>query len=270
MKNNSRLLKTKNLLIRSGILILVFNGSYNTKSIAQKNNLQSWNSVSAKIPLSKKTDLSISQFASFSPGNNFQLNFTQTQLRLNYEISKIFSVMAGDQLNYLPGSTNSLRNRVFIRGTVENKFSRLLKAEHAMQVEFHNKNEHRYSRRFIFINELSTKKRFSVLRLRPSASYWLYYNQGGTPMQYYDKTGAPTVSQTPDGLHRGRLFLTLNSKISNHFRLSAYYLIQQEFNLFTSENRNINVANPGTGKISRAYDDFNAIGLSLQVVFGKD
>ena len=261
MKKNFRLLKTKKLLIRSGILILAFIIFCSTKLIAQKNNLQSWNSVSAKISLSKKTDLSIGQLASFSPDNNFQLNFTQTQLRLSYEISKIFSVMAGDQLNYLPGSTNSLRNRVFFRGTIDNKLSRLLKAEHAAQVEFHDKNEHRYSQRFIFINELSTRKRFSALRLRPSVSYWLYYNQGGTPIQYYDKTGSPTVSQTPDGLHRGRLFLTLNSKISNHVRLSAYYMAQQEFNLFTPEYRAINVANPATGKISRSYDDFNAIGL---------
>ncbi|WP_143306481.1 DUF2490 domain-containing protein [Chitinophaga vietnamensis] len=250
------------------IFFLIF--SIGLVAVAQKNDLQNWNSISAKISLGKKTDLHISELGSFSPANNFQLNFAQTHFGLNYKISRNFSLRAGDQVNYIPDSNRSWRNRIYLRGTFDYNLDKMLKAEHSLQFEVHDKNEHRYSQRIIFINGLSLRKRFSAPRLRPSVSYWLYYNVGGTGVQYYDEAGKPIASQTPDGFHRGRLFITLNSKISEHVRLSLFYINQQEFNLFTAPNRNINVVNPATGKISKAYDNFNAIGLSIQFVFGKD
>lgn len=265
--------KSTNLMksfIKTCIILLIINTLCSIEATAQKNNFQSWNSISAKIALSKKTDLHISELGSFSPSTNFQLNFTQTQLGLSYDINRVFSILGGDQLNYIPNSSRSLRNRIFFRGTVNNKLSKVFKAEHGLQVEFHDNNEHNYSKRLILINKLSMRKRFSPLHLQPSISYWLYYNMGGRVIQYYDRTGTATVLQTPDGFHRGRLIISLNSKISKTVRLSVYYLNQKEFNLFSSSDRNINIVNPTTGKIIRPYNDFNAIGLSLQFVFGKD
>lgn len=256
-------------LIKGGIFILIISTCWGTNALAQKNNFQNWNSVGAKIALSKKTALHISELGSFLPSNNFQLNFTQTQIGLSYNVSKIFSLMGGDQLNYIPNSSRSLRNRIFFRGSVNTKLSTVFKTEHALQVEFHDKNERNYSKRLIFINKVSLRTRFSPLHLQPSVSYWLYYNIGGRKIQYYDETGNVTALQTPDGFHRGRLFISLNSKINKTLSLTVYYLNQQEFNLFTSANRNINFVNPTSGKIIRPYNNFNALGLSLQFLIGK-
>jgi hypothetical protein len=98
-------------------------------------------------------------------------------------------------------------------------------------------------------------------------SYSLFYNIGGNPIQYYDKNEVSTVMQTPDGFHRGRLSLNLNSKISKYLSLSVYYMMQREFNLFTDDYHKINIVNPVTGNIIRRFQDYNVIGTSLSLDF---
>lgn len=251
-------LNTKFVLL---FTLLIATGKF---TFAQKKPWQNWNSVGVNIPTGKKSDFSFNELGSFVPSTGYSLVFAQTSAAISYDVNKLFSLKFGDALNYIPGSTNSLRNRIFIRGSIDNKFSEVLKAEHSLQIELHDKNETRYHERIIFTNRLSMRHRFSPLNLRPSLSYSLYYNIGGKAIQYFDKVGDPTVAQTPDGFHRGRLYAMLNSKISKHFQLNLYYMSQREFNFLTVENKQINVYNPSTGKTERRYDDFNALGLSLQ------
>lgn len=237
---------------------------------AQKTNWQNWNSIGWKIPVGKKLDFKLTELASFSPSNGYKINFTQTSASVSIDVSKVVSLNLGDQLNYIPNINSALRNRIFVRATITNKFSKAFKTEHALQVEFHDKNENRYQHRYIIINSISTRRRLTPMAIRPSLSYSLYYNAGGKAIQYYDKTGNPSVAQTPDGFHRGRIYATLNSKLSKHSQLSLYYMNQKEFNFLGSETRNINVVNPSTGKISRSFDDYNVIGLSFRYAFKND
>lgn len=253
----------KSMLLKFA-LFYVFVALFHSYSGAQQKPLQNWNSVGITIPTGKKTDFRFNELGSFIPSNGYSLLFAQTMAAISYDVTKHFSLKFGDALNYIPGSTNSLRNRIFVKGTIDNKFSEVLKAEHSLQFELHDKNETRYHERIIFINRLSLRHRFSPLNLRPSLSYSLYYNIGGKTVQYFDKVGDPTVAQTPDGFHRGRFYAMLNSKISKHFQLNLYFMNQKEFNFLAPQNKQINVYNPSTGKLSRPYDNFNALGLSLQ------
>ena len=237
---------------------------------AQQKEWQNWNTVSLKIPVSKKLDFRFTQLGSFAPSNGYALNFTQTSATLSVDLTKRFSIKFGDQLNYIPGGANNLRNRIFVRGSFNNKFSRILKAEHSLQAEQHGKNETRYHQRLIFVNSLNLRHRFSPLKLRPSVSYALYYNIGGTPIQYYDKSGSPTIAQAPDGFHRARLQAGFNSKISKHIQLSLYYMSQREFNFLSPEDKKINVLNPATGKILRPFNDYNVMGLSIHFALDND
>lgn len=247
------------------VLFLVTSCTY-----GQQKEWQNWNSIGFKIPLSKKADFRLSELASFSPSNGYALNFAQTSASISIDIRKGLSFKIGDQLNYIPGSNNSLRNRVYVKGSVDNKFSRLFKAEHSLQAEFHGKTESRYRQRYIFSNSLSLRSRLTPLHLRPSISYSLYYNVGGRDIQYYDKAGNPSVLQSPDGFHRGRFYARLNSRISNHLQLSLYYMNQSEFNFLTPDDKKMNISDPSTGRIIRPFDDYNVIGLSLQFSIKKD
>ena len=91
-------------------------------------------------------------------------------------------------------------------------------------------------------------------------------NPGGNPVQYYDKSGLPSIKQTPDGLHRGRLIINLNSKINNILSISLYYINQKEFNLGIN-SKGLNVVNPSTGKITRPFDNYQVAGLTFTFNF---
>ena len=235
----------------------------NSTIYAQEREWQNWNSVSLRIPVSKKVDFNLAEMLAFTPSDAYSLNFAQSTAAISVDITRRFAVKFGDQLNYIPGSAKPLRNRFFVQGSIANRFSKLLKSEHSLQAEFHSKAETRYQQRLIFTNNLSLRSRFSPLRLRPSVSYSLYYNIGGSALQYFDKTGNPTVMQSPDGFHRGRLSVRLNSRINGHVQLSVYYLNQSEFNLLGAEDKNMNVVDPSTGEVARPFDDYNAVGVSL-------
>lgn len=253
---NTSIFKTKLLLTATFLVVACF-------SYGQKREWQNWNSIGLKIPVSKRVDFKLSELASFTPSNAFALNFAQTSAAFSVDVTKQLSFKFGDQLNYIPGSSNALRNRIFLEGGIDNNFSKLLKAEHSLQAELHSKSETRYRQRYIFTNSLSLRRSFSPLHLRPSISYSLYYNVGGRALQYYDKAGDPTVQQTPDGFHRGRFYARLNSRINKHFQVTLYYMNQSEFNFLTPEDKRINILNPSTGKVIRPFDDYNVLGLSL-------
>lgn len=252
-----------NLSIKVYLTALATMGFYHM-SWAQSKEWQTWASINLKVPLSKKMTFSANQLASFSPKEAFAARFLQTSAAVSVGVNKNFSLRLGDQLNNIPGKSKRFRNRIYLRGTLSNKAVNFLKLSHSLQAELHDRNETRYRQRFILINKVSPRRRFSALSLRPSIAYSLYYNIGGDALQYYDKTGNPTVQQTADGLHRGRFSASLNSRISRHFQATIYYINQEEFNLLSSEHRNINVMNPSTGRISRPYNNFQAIGLTFQ------
>lgn len=247
----------------TGIFLLLFTG------VMQGQTWQSWNSVGVDIGLSEKLTLEAKELVSFDPSNSFSTNFMQTSLALNYRINSAFTIEGGDQLNIIPGSSRPVRNRVYARGTYTWRFSDAIKSTHAMQVEFHGDNEIRYDQRVIFINGISTRNRLTALNIRPSLSYWLYYNIGGDLVQYYDESGDKVVQQAATGFHRGRLYFSLNSRLTDYLNLSFYLMQQKEFNLFTSEYREINVLNPNTGNIARDFSNYNVVGLSLNFNVGK-
>lgn len=252
------------------LIILFFSGFFLQELYAQQNDMQVWTGAGLEIQMSEKFDLDIKGMTSFIPADNFDLNFAQATMALSYDIAPNWKIDIGDQVNIIPASSRMVRNRIYTRGTYEFKFSEQFKSTHALQVEFHSANEIRYSERFILINSITTRHRLTALKLRPSISYWLYYNVGGDPIQYYDVNGDKMVSQSANGFHRGRLYLSLNSKISDHFRLGAYFMNQREFNFLTPEYRDINVLNPNSGNIARDFNNYNVAGLSLTFGIGNE
>jgi hypothetical protein len=140
-----------------------------------------------------------------------------------------------------------------------------LKWSHSIQAEKHSAEEPRFDYRIIYNTRISLAKRMQFLKLSPSIAYSLFYNIGGVPIAHYDDAGNLTERSTPDGLHRYRLQLNLNSKINKILNVSVYYMLQNEFNLGSDETKYMNVKNPNTGRTSRRFDNFQVIGTSLNV-----
>ena len=261
-----------NFLIRnarriSGLrsLLYIFLTFFSCSSIYAQNDLKSWNSAQLDLSFTKKLDMRLGYLGAYNISNGFSHDFNQYSAHLDYDFTKRFSVSAGAILGSLSAADGA--NRATLRATFKTPIADVLSWSNSIQGEIHSVNETRYRERVIYITRLSTKRRLDFLRLSPSVSYSLYYNIGGNTIQYYDKTGAPVVRQTPDGFHRGRLSFNLNSKITKHLSFTVYYMMQREFNLWTDEYHNINVVNPVTGKTTRRFDDYNVIGTALSFNF---
>ena len=240
-------------------LILIHN-------LSAQSEWKNWNSLNVDLSISKKTDIGVSHLRSYTITNGFNNGFNQSGIDINHDFTKKISGRAGILLNFFPGSSQTT-SRYFARVSHKLTFADAIRWTNSLQVERHSNTETRYRNRFIYITRLSPRRRLDFLNLSPSISYWLYYNAGGSAVQYYDKTGMPGVQQSPNGFHRGRLYLNLNSKISDHVSVSLYYMNQKEFNFLSETNREMNVVDPNTGIVSRPFDDYNVVGCSLLLDF---
>ena len=223
---------------------------------------KNWNTAQLTLSFTKKLDLKLSHLRAFNISNGYSPDFNQSSVHLNYGLTKKIDLSAGYTFS---GSTSIADggSRVWAKGGYKLRLAKVLTWSNSLQGEIHDKGENRYHYRMIWQTRLSPRKRLDFLNLSPSISYSLFYNIGGTPINYYDKDGTVITRQTPDGFHRGRLMLSLNSKITKSFSVSLYYMHQQEFNLFSSDLRKINVVNPVTGKVARRFDNYNVAGLTL-------
>jgi Protein of unknown function (DUF2490) len=223
---------------------------------------KAWGSASLNFSFSKKLDLKVSHLRSYGIASQFENNFNQSTASLEYDITKRVSALGGIMNTQFPSIAKNSQ-RYFVRASYRILVADALYWSNGIQAEIHSANETRFRNRIIYITRLSNKNRIDFLNLNLSASYWLFYNIGGNTIRYFDKAGNVVARNSPDGFHRGRLFLTANSKISKQFSASVYYMRQQEFNLFTPEWRKINIVNPQTGNIGRSFDNYNVAGLSL-------
>ncbi len=223
---------------------------------------RTWNSAGLNLSFSKKLDLRFSHMRSYSITNNFENIFNQTTASLEFDATKRVSVLAAVMNTGIPASAKNTQ-RYYTRLAYKLPVANVLTWSNAVQAEIHSANETRFRNRFIYITRISNKKRFDFLNLNLSAAYWFFYNTGGNEISYYDKTGKLVAKNSPDGFHRGRLFLAASSKITKDLSVSLLYMHQQEFNLPGNEFRNMNVVNPNTGRTARAFDNYNVVGLSL-------
>lgn len=230
-----------------------------------QNDLKSWNSLQLDISLTKKLDLRLGHLQAFNISDNFSRDFNQSSGRLDYDVTKRISLAAGAVLGSLSAADDA--NRLTLRGTYKIPIADILSWSNSVQGEVHSVTENRYRYRILYITRLATKRRLDFLRLSPSISYILFYNIGGRPIQYYDNDDDPAVLQTPDGFHRGRLSVNLNSKINKNLSFTVYFMMQREFNFLTGNYHKMNITDPNTGKIVRPFNDFNVIGTTISVNF---
>jgi hypothetical protein len=222
-----------------------------------------WGGAGMDMSFSKKTEFSISYLRAYNLGETVQVSFNQGSASFSYDFNKHLDAKVGIVLSQFPTS-GKVTYRYYLRGSYMIPLGDAFTWTNGLQGEKHSANENRFDYRFIYITRLGLRKRLDFLRLAPSVSYWLYYNTGGSRIQYYDESGQASEKETSIGIHRGRLMINLNSKISDALSVSAYYLRQNEFNLFTAA-RGINVVNPRTGNITRPFSNYNVFGMSLKI-----
>lgn len=224
---------------------------------------QNWNGITVSAPITKKLSARLGHTRAYNLSNNYESQFSQTAIQLSYELKKRWDIQSGIQF-ITPAGSKDTRTRIYVRGAHTVRLAKKINWTNSLRVETNSSNENRFRQRIIYTTRFGLRKRLDFLRLAPSVAYSLFYNIGGNPINYYDKEAVVIARQTPDGLHRSRLTLNLNSKISDYFSVSIYYMRQQEFNLFTPETRKMNIYDPVRNRTLRPFNNYNTIGITGQ------
>lgn len=224
---------------------------------------KNWDGINLDFSLSRKLGIGMSHLRSYIITDSFRNNFNQWGLDFDFRITSRFTATTGYRLTQYPLNSIST-NRFQIRGGYRTPIGRKLNWTNSLQAEMHSASEERFDYRIIYMTRLGISKRLNFLNLSPSVSYWLYYNIGGKAIQYFDDSGLPADLHSPDGLHRSRLIISLNSKISDNVSLTAYFIDQSEFNLLGSD---MNILNPVSGRIARPFDNYRVAGLTFSLYF---
>ena len=235
-------------------------------SAYSQQNWKAWAAAAVNFSLTKKVDLRVNHLRSYDLDGSNTNGFNQTSVSLDFKAGKKLSAGGGYMHTGLP-STGSGTDRYFARLGYKIPLFKILNWQNTLQGEYHSANESRFRERVVFNTRISNRKKIEPLGLTLSASFWLYYNIGGSTLRYFDKTGNVLTRNQPDGLHRYRLYLNIAKRITPDFSVTLYYMHQQEMNWFADEFHRINVVNPVTGKISRPFSNYDVAGLSLSYDF---
>lgn len=225
---------------------------------------QSWNSIQASVPLTEKLDFRTAHLRTYSISNKFQEVFHQTSFLVSYDAGKRWDIQSGVQF-LSPLGNGKGRTRIFARLQHTTRVANALNWRNALRLETNSSSETRFRQRIILSTRISPRKRLDFLNLSPSLQYALFYNIGGNPIRYYDNNKQLIARQTPDGFHRGRFTLNLNSKVNEYLQVNLYYMQQREFNTFSPPLRHMNVFDPVRNRIQRPFNNFNAIGISAAI-----
>ncbi len=222
-----------------------------------------WAGAGAEIDLSERLAMSLGFIKAFNLEQPVTPSFTQTSGSFDYSFTKHFDVKAGFVSTLSPPAGNGVY-RYFARTSFKCNLTKRINWTNGIQFEKFSAREKRFDSRFVYMTRFGWRKRVTFLRFSPSIAYWLYYNLGGNAIPQYDDDGMYLGKKVPSGFHRGRFILNLNFKITEALFFSAYYLRQDEFNLFSS-GRNIHVTQPETGKIYRPFSNYQVAGTTLKL-----
>jgi hypothetical protein len=225
---------------------------------------QNWNGITVSGPLTDKLSAKIGHTRAYSLSNKYENTFNQNQFQFSYELNNKWDIQSGVQL-ITPDSSKDTRTRVYLRAAHITRISRKVNWTNSLRIETNSKNENRFRQRIKISSRLGLRKRLNVLNLAPSITYSLFYNIGGGPLRYYDENAQLVARQSPDGFHRSRLTINLNSKLTKYLSVSLYYMRQQEFNFLSAETRKINITDPVRNRVLRPFNNYNTLGITAQL-----
>lgn len=241
----------------------------NVQSVFSQQSWQSWNAVTVQADVARKWSLRTGYLQAHRLEQSFPTIFSQWAFQASYAVNKRWSVQSGVQYFMFPGTSAAPRTRLYVRAAHTVRVAEVLNWTNSMRIETNSKNENRFRQRVILSSRLALRKRMEFMRLTPSIAYSLFYNIGGNPIRYFDEDGAQVARQSPNGFHRGRFTVNLNSKINEYLRINLYYMRQDEFNLLVQQYREMNVYDPVRKRIQRPFNEYNTVGLNLQIVLDK-
>ncbi|RMG24333.1 MAG: DUF2490 domain-containing protein [Bacteroidetes bacterium] len=229
--------------------------------------INQWLVVGVYTKLNKQFSLNLGQNYGFDYEPR-KLKYVQTSGSIGYRLSSSLWLSAATQWTASPREEGFSHKWRFAAGISLRTRLKNWQLSNSLNVEQHTKKEKKYRLRLIYTFYLKPKSLVNLgdFKFMPFASTRLYYNIGGSPISQYNAEGKRVVKQSPDGLHRFRGTLGIYFRPTKSLKLTLYSMLQEEFNTpwDIQNHRRINVVNPRTGRVSRAFSNKLVLGISIK------
>lgn len=231
-----------------------------------------WYSVGVGSRIGQHWRLSVSRQYSVDPEKNASLKYYQDDIRLTFRFHKRWELLGG--WTYLVNDPSDDQPAVKQRASLGLGWrkSRQGWAFGTRLIGERHFQETRYDGRFVWTNRLaySRIRLFHRVRVQPWVSGQLYYFLGGSWIRQYDESGELVGRRPTYGFHRIRMRGGLSIRPLSWLEFNIGYLHQTEFNTPHAYrfHHQIHEVNPGTGKVSRSFQNYQAWTTGITFLLG--
>ncbi len=197
--------------------------------------------------------------------NSTRLSGKSTEANVFYKLGKRYDAQFGYEHSLSISSSNKAGHyHVLSTGITRSTKTSTLKIDFRVNAEYHFKPQKKY--RWRILPQIRIRPKSDFIGISPFISCRLYYFYGGEALKMYNHKGEVMKECPPYGFHRVRLNTGFVYKINKSLFFKSQLSRQQEFNTMFAYKHRINILNPETGKIKRAFNNYWLIGCSLTYV----
>ncbi|MBO6515591.1 MAG: hypothetical protein JJ975_03480 [Bacteroidia bacterium] len=278
------MIKARDVLIGSLVLILM---SKKVEAQDLTPGSKMWYSNYTYFKLNSRFYLDNYLVTSFDLKEGHPFGFVQTDLALNYKLSKKLRFLvaySNAQFRYRdsyeerydkePNALNAFSvHRLGVGAQYRLKLTRTFRFNQKLVTQYYVPQLEKFRWRVVYSGKLEYKHRKAPLQMVPYVQYFLYYYAGGKEFELSEDLDEPDdepqFTDPANGFHRYRLRAGLRFKplpSCDPLSLTLYYAMQREFNLdgFGGE---LNIPVEGRRRPLLPFNNFNIIGLQANLVF---
>lgn len=229
------------------------------------NNVKLYNTLGIDLGLNAKDKLSLS---GTMIGDAVNGNFEYFQFGLGYtrKLGKKTSVEAGFDAIQIKEPGNSFKK--YYRGSLGIMYQHKLQwfqLSHGLEAEYFMPAFTKFKSRYSVETEITTRKSWTGLHIRPFTKFKLYYYKGGAYLSYYDEGGDLLAKKSADDIHRWRWFGGIKMRIHSSVSARICYFWNEEFNAGLGTNSDINIYNKSKTAIRQPFNSYGAISTAITI-----
>ena len=231
------------------------------------NNVKLYNTLGIDYSLNSKDKLSLS---GTMIGDAVNGNFEYFQFGLGYtrKLGKKTSVEVGFDAIQIkePGNNFKKYYRTSLGLMYQHKL-KWLQLNHGIEAEYFMPAFTKFKSRWSVESEITTRKSWTSLHIRPFTKFKLYYYKGGAYLSYYDEDGDLLAKKSADDIHRWRWFGGIKMRILPSVSAKICYFWNEEFNAGLGTNSDINIYNKSKTSIRQPFNSYGAISTAITITF---
>lgn len=257
---------TKNDILRSaGIAGIIFILALPLMAQDLTNNLKLYNTLGITKDINKKASVSVSG-TMIGDAITGQFEYFQFGAAYEYKAGKRSVLELGADAIRIKEPGNEFRKyyRVSASYQYQHKWQ-WFQLNHGAEVEYFMPIFSKFQSRWSIESEISTRKSWTGLKIRPFTRFKLYYYQGGSYASYYDEDGDLIAKKSPNDIHRWRWYGGLKLRVMKSVAAKICYFWNEEFNAGLNANSDLNIYNKSKTGIRLPFNSYGALSAAITI-----